>query len=429
MNKSRILEYYEQIIAVLWVVIFYTYIDIYNFMTNIWPLTPKHFVLLLGIASLPIIYNVVKQEKNKVINLFTVCTFAVSALFLVSLFFNYRAENLELFRMQALSMAFLFVLYFLFINNNCRKSAQYAILACLIFATLINLAEVVHPLFTERGRSAGLYNNPNISAVVLTMGLILTISLIPSRLRIPAIILVGGAVLGTLSRGGLITFIGSLVLLAYQGFIKIKFMKKDYLANSVLVFILILLFAWGYHVNIAFKFNIEHQLGSITSVLSYASKDFAFSEVDNDASIKQVASQDVQQLITQTMTDPQYVNNSGRTRVMLLGYSWAIYKANLWLGIGMDRAWALSPHNEYLLLALAYGLMGWIILPIFAVIIMLSGDKRISIIIGTVWLLAAITSHNVMVDRAMLLSLALVATYKPKQCPKQAINTIPEDKK
>lgn len=57
--------------------------------------------------------------------------------------------------------------------------------------------------------------------------------------------------------------------------------------------------------------------------------------------------------------------SSALARGELLLQSFRAYKQSPWVGHGYDYAFSLSPHNNYLLFAVAFGALGWLVIPLF----------------------------------------------------------------
>ena len=412
---------YERITGMLWVLLFYSYLDIYNSINGLLPIKPRNLIIFLTILTLPIIYKEIKDKKWSLVNHLAIFLVFVFIVFSISLCSYFTYENLALFKNQILCLVFLGVSYLSFLNPNSQIAARYTMLVCLAFTVLINFAEVIHPIITAYGRSAGLYMNPNISALAIPLGLALTIPLIPEKYRISSILLTGGAVLGTLSRGGMIAFAICLMMIYFQGFVNLKLNRKEILNNSIILLIVLLILVCGYTFNPPFRWSFDHQLVPVSSLTAFAHLDLSKSMntmeniTDNGNADEQgnnSSSQELQNIVKEGLDNSDYIKNSGRSRIWLLGTALAMYKTNPLWGSGMDKAWALTPHNEYLLLAVAYGAIGWLILPLLALTVFLCGDRRISLSIGVILLVAGLISHNLMVDRMVLVSLALAAALK-----------------
>jgi len=450
LNFRAILDYLNlttlnMALAMLCVVVFFTNLDIYIYMNNIILIPPKYFMLSIGLLSLPLIWQLFSRRKLLLANKLFIFVFTLFVIYFVFLIVYFNDQNYILFREQVTGLAFLTICYILFQERKALLVARRAMLVCVILAILIDLLEVIIPgLFSiNPGRSAGLYMNSNINAYALIAGLILTVGILPPRFRIAYLIAVSAGVFSTLSRSGLVILVLVSFFLFLQGLFYAKWKKIDALMNLLLVICLVVFFSYSYNKVPQYSVMVNNQFGSL---VKYASDKIALANKDNDigklsennttknsvdvkyakGNMALVESEPTNKNVTiesvKVINEELGSKDSAIARDWLLKHSYEVYlQSPLW-GAGMAQAWELSTHNVYLLLAIAYGFVGWFIMPIFALIIYLTGERRLSFIMAIYLLSVGMFSHNVLVDRTILLPLALVAAITSKElCARKKI--------
>lgn len=99
-------------------------------------------------------------------------------------------------------------------DASTRTLTRRAIAATTLLTVAINVWEITHPMTFSMalGRSASFYVNPNIAGAALVCGMLLSLPIVPTRLREAFVLLVGAGVFLTLSRGALLCF-GVVILL------------------------------------------------------------------------------------------------------------------------------------------------------------------------------------------------------------------------
>ncbi|MGD8690130.1 MAG: O-antigen ligase family protein [Gammaproteobacteria bacterium] len=117
---------------------------------------------------------------------------------------------------EAVILSGAFVVLFSQVSGLCRVQVIFAMLAVL--ATLVNVYDFFHPLFTKvPGRAAGLYVNPNIAGHFIAMTMVAAIDVVPRRARFWLILVCGLGVLLTFSRASWILWGLGVVWLGWLG--------------------------------------------------------------------------------------------------------------------------------------------------------------------------------------------------------------------
>jgi hypothetical protein len=95
--------------------------------------------------------------------------------------------------------------------------------------------------------------------------------------------------------------------------------------------------------------------------------------------------------------------NSISARGLLMERAWIAYRDGPLFGIGIGLAHAFRPHNSFLLFALAFGPVGWLI-PLGFIAL---ARKNVPLVLAT--FAAAMVSHDIFLQPALLFPLALGA--------------------
>lgn len=419
--------------AVLLILLFYSNAAGYLYAQNIIPVKPALLLLVVFILALPaiikeahlgLIYNYLKKPA-----IFIAFITAVS---LASLLIHFDAGNQKLFLEQIVEMIFLVVCCLILYGKTEKPIIKYSFAVCLIIAIILNLFEIIHPgVFSNTGgRSAGFYVNPNISALAIILGWIIAFDVIPEKYRSSFSIIIGAAIFSTLSRMGVLLYF---ITLGYHWFRREKYHSlKPYALNVSLLIFLVMFFSYGYYTDTYFRFCVNSQtfgaLRNFIKIDQYPQSKPAiqilasvFSRAGNltpTGSNKSSAQldKDIQKTVAEN-----YGDDSLSSRAWLTVNSFNVIKNNPLLGVGMRKAQALQPHNEYLLLAMAYGIWGWIVYPSFCALIALKGEREMGILIALVLLIAGIASHNLLVDRTVLLPAAFAFMLKDEEREKKII--------
>jgi O-antigen ligase len=118
-------------------------------------------------------------------------------------------------RTRVMSSLLLVALGVLLHDRRSLRVARIAVLISMLVAVVMNVWEVTHPLTFSiaLGRSAGFYQNPNISGAAIIAGMLLALPAVPRRLREFLVLIAGAGILVTLSRGALLCWMISVALL------------------------------------------------------------------------------------------------------------------------------------------------------------------------------------------------------------------------
>lgn len=112
------------------------------------------------------------------------------------------------------------VFLFLFTSTGAARLVGRLSLFALLLGIALVLFDFSSDTFTSvPGRAGGLYENPTIAALYLSLLMVPGVLAIKRALRLPLVALVGGAVIITFSRGGWLLWLSALMMMLYYGWI------------------------------------------------------------------------------------------------------------------------------------------------------------------------------------------------------------------
>lgn len=227
---------------------------------------------------------------------------------------------------------------FLMLRNQLGFLRKLVFLAVLL-GVLINMISIVHNRFLlpehiqYAARPAGFYINPNESATALILGMILSISILPKRWRIPYVAMVFVGVLATFSREAIGAWIIVTGLLCIFGMIDWKKLLIWTLALVALAAFSVFILIETKIINVHVAWYYQQQLHRLSWFVH---------------GIKHGTSAD--------------------TRLNLVKEAWDLFLQHPWIGngIGSTEHWGLhySTHNMYLYFMDDYGITGLLLFPL-----------------------------------------------------------------
>jgi O-antigen ligase len=278
-----------------------------------------------------------------------------------------RQVAVDRYRSLALVVAYLVLLQ----EPLARRAALLATAAGVVFASTVNVSEALGIVsFAETtnrvaGRSAGLYVNSNITGLTIGLGLAAVTGGVPRSWRVPLLVAGASAVALTFSRSSALAFLVLLLSLTWVGAIR---------PGSV--------------ARVAFV---------AAAALTYFGPELA--DHLEEAGV----------LNSNTWARLRLANDdSGRLAVASRTWQLFLDSPLVGSGIGSTSDWdvGVQPHNQYLLFAADHGIVGLAVLPALAVALVAGG--RAALPFAAVLLVAGIFSHTLLVNRAVLVLVALL---------------------
>ncbi|MFZ5732029.1 MAG: O-antigen ligase family protein [Pseudomonadota bacterium] len=250
-----------------------------------------------------------------------------------------------------------------------RILAWSAVVTALNAGICIVAALLPNPVTNPSGRVSGLAENPNIAAAELLLGIVIAWRAIPSRAQIPFLLLVTAGIVATLSRSTLLVAAVILIGVAAPHLRQIRLKTRDIALAAILIV------SWlttAIFINPDFwygKNSVFYRIGQIPA----STKTFV------DAIFAPAASPGRQDRAggspggAPPFDDAK--DGSAEARAAFLRESWLAYQSAPATGWGLGRAYALAPHNSYLLFAVAFGAIGWLV-PIAFIALMFTYSRR-----------------------------------------------------
>jgi O-antigen ligase len=288
-------------------------------------------------------------------------------------------------RNESAALLISFIILFIFQQENGIRTAQFALLAVMLFGVIMNVIEFVTPQGWSNvsGRSAGLYVDPNISGVMLVLAMVASVSLISKTgMRLLYCLVAGIGIILTFSRGAWILW--ALAMMALGGTGHFMIIGKKYAAfllGGVVGFILYSLFSGGF-VEVFTDLGLSAHLDENTlQRLGAEGETFEDSSAKARAHVAVKAWQEIQE-------HP------------LLGYGLGFTRGHEWGGLGT--------HNMYLAWAVEGGLLGLAVY-VSLLLVLWHVSKSIGKVLIALLSVYSLVNHNILDWPATLLIFALSA--------------------
>lgn len=284
------------------------------------------------------------------------------------------------------------------VRRICRFAAS--------LTTLLSLLCLIDASFPDGftntlGRAASLLTNPNIAAFSLLIGATGSFWSLTPRWRLPFLVLVGGAVFATLSRSSM--FVGALVCLSTIPLLRPQWDRRTAYIRSTLrptlvsLLITICLLGTAFVNNSAFGLATGNAFEGLRAAVSTLEK------IKSKATHGRGAQSGQLNEITAGMVSDAEHANSAAARAILFQRAWQTYRHGPAFGQGLTKAFYLAPHNTQLLLMVAFGYLGWVIVPLLIALVLRIGGWRRGLPSAVVVAGCAFFSHD------LLLAIPLIA--------------------
>lgn len=244
-------------------------------------------------------------------------------------------------------------------------AAATALNACICLADIL----FEHNLTNGADRAVGLGLNPNLAAIGLLLGATASYRVVPFHLIPYFVILVGFAIFVTLSKSSLLAFAVIFGAVALVHLLRRR-PVPGLAGPAVLALLLVAYLGVAWSQNYRFFLATSNQFRGVGLVLSAFERARTSSTTAAEARRDQPSAGKVGEadpgntpLIEELRRRAEKESriNSVSARVLFIEQAWLAYRAAPLFGIGLDRAHAYAPHNSFLLFALAFGPVGWII--------------------------------------------------------------------
>jgi O-Antigen ligase len=396
---TKTAPYTHIILGVLVVGYFFTGFDVYSTVFKPWTAIPVATFFIQMFAFLALV--LVAQGQAKFISI--PLTLWCSLYMLISLI-NSSPESFVTkdgvtaeFPLRLLSVIVILSTATIFSRyKEVQLWARWAILLAIAMAMFNNINELIHPEIFEdvakidpslldianlSGRPAGIYLDPNRAGGALILGLIFSIGILPSGIRFIYMLVVGFGVFITFSRGAIIAFIVVAIILFIRGVVNIKSTKSS-LAFFAIPLLLIIFLSANNLLSFEIHSNNQERLET-----------FFGGSVGEDSGRGGLA-----ELAVEKFLESPIIGNGTGAQLP-----------------GSGDFGGKGAHNGYLKYMLENGFIGGLFLPslVFFVAWNAKGEaKNIALPYIAFMIIWGFFSHNILEERHILLSAALMASIK-----------------
>lgn len=303
-----------------------------------------------------------------------------------------------------------------------RLSASVTVLNAMICLLDIFFTE---GFTNSAGRAGGLAINPNVAAASLLLGAAASYRVVPGRFRLTFFVLVGTALAVTMSRStilaAVITVGITFVVDAYwRGGRKGGIFRVDWTGLRLAAATLAVLLVW---IGFAFTTNERFHVALDASTGGLQSAETAIDEAQDAVAssveaalpvataVQPPAEEDGADAAKIEAISKRVEGEGGRNtisaRALFLERAMLAYKSNGFFGMGLEAAHPLVPHNTFVLFALAFGHLGWLIpLAVVGVLFYSIRDPR-DLPLGLAAIGTMLTSHDILLTPSLFLPIAL----------------------
>jgi O-antigen ligase len=395
-------NYYHKALIVAAVGIFYANVPAYVYNSHGWTTLnePKQWVLLFCLLTLPVL--VIRMTAwNALKSPVTIWCLGYAGLTVLWFFLSSQSETAwQEVRWRFLTILEILVFLMIFWELHATKLARKMLVPAVLFGVALNIYELFAPLSFSGvlGRSAGLYQNPNMAGEALVLGMILSVTVLEPRYRGPFILLTGIGILSTFSRAAIMTWVITVAGLILTRGISLK----DLLRSSFLGFVLgvlILLPQWDHLLTIweqtgVLNVNVQERMAWLIDPFGGSDR-----------------------------------SSWGRKYVAEQAWNKIAERPFLGSGTGSFHQAVVLPHNQYLSFMLDHGLLGATILPLFLLAATWGArgeTRRVAILFGCAIMMLSFFTHTIFNTGYSLLLFSLMAAMAVNRNQHEIKRTVAE---
>ena len=391
---------YHKFLVVLGVIIFYLNVPLYVYVNH--GLTqieaPKTWIMVFCLLSLPVLLRQT-TAWNALKSPIVVWCFGYAVLTVLSFLPSSQSELAwQEVRWRFLTIIVLFTFLMIFWEPAGTRLARRTLVAGVLFAVALNIYELFVPMTFSRvlGRSAGLFEDPNMAGEALVVGMILSVTVLPIWYRGPFLLLTGIGVFATQSRAGIVAWLIAVAGILLVGSVRLRDLLLSASVGLLLV-ALILLPQWNQLLTTWEKAGMLN--ANVVERLAW-------------------------------FTDPSGVyDRSTWERKYVAQRAWDKIEEHPFIGSGTGsfHQAGVLPHNQYLSLMLDHGIFGAMILPllILAATWGARGEtKHIAIVFGCVIMVMSLFTHSILYREHSLILFSLMAAMAATSRDRQSQRTV-----
>jgi len=379
-------------LAPLWVIVVFSNLPVYIFTFVLPALVPLYWLGALFVLTFIALSQLPASERD-----YSPVFLAVLGCYACICLAWYVAQGggePVLLRQRLLSLAVCGASYLVFATNAAAlQAARRALVAMVVLAVLVNAYDITHPFalipadseFSIVGRAAGFFINPNQASAALVAGFALSVGVVPPRWRSAYLVLVALGVALTFSRAGILGLALVSIALIFRG----RSLSWRQVGTAAIIIVGV---SW------------------ITWLLVSAELQDRF-QIDPDVALDRLL----------WILDPSARSDySEWERIALLERGWEQFLASPLLGngLGSTELWEArsSTHNQYVMLASDFGVVGLFVLPaiVFAAV-GTRGGLSDAAVTGLFLLFWGFFSHNILSEYYLLLTISLIAALSRRE--------------
>lgn len=387
MIKTR----YQRFLAISAVVIFFTNLSIYLFVSELLPIPTFYWVIAFCVAAIPLYLS---RSFFRLAMQAIMVRWCYGFLMITGLWLIFQpSQSSEVvwqeFFTRLWSVVFMLLMLSVFSTEDAQVWARRSILFVVLLVIGINVYELFNPLTFSMvlGRSAAFYRNPNMCGMALIIGMIFSIGVLPQRYRIIYALLVALGVFLTFSRAAILGWSVTMLALLISQEIRLQRSWLMGLTGTSL-FIFALIPWWD---------DLLYQLNSAGALNSNVVARLEWFNNPTFSDPSAAARQEVLEVAWQKLADSPLLGNGVGAAQNLLR---------------VENDIEISSHNQYLNMMVDHGVIGVLILPLMILALTWSARgeaRRISRVFAAYILTLGFFTHNVFDSRFILMSFSLLA--------------------
>jgi hypothetical protein len=299
---------------------------------------------------------------------------------------------------------------FLFGTTSAARVTQLTAMMVILANGLFILTEVVAPsLAAVPGRGSGFYLNPNVAASALVLGSLGALRFLAPLWRLPFLAFVGVAVFATLSRSGIIAAAATWTTWLAVEWTAIRNARQDCLHGASIAVVVIA--AGGLILTLAASKEFREFAGKAAGPM--IADDLVPATSPERPPTRHAAPYPrceswtvVFEGLTKADACPwlrlervKHVEkySTGDARAVLALRSVAAFMDAPLVGVGLENAHGVQTHNAYLFFGIAYGVLGLLLIPAFALFLTYRlGATRSALPVVVFLIVSCFFSHDVL---------------------------------